>query len=527
VTVTDKLRWFQTTAIDYPNSRPHIGTAFEKVGADVQARYRRMEGYDVCFLMGNDENTVKVSKRAAELSQDPQAYCDDMARQFREVWDALEISYDVFIQTSHERHKSACRKFIQKVYDNGYIEKGKFEGWYCDGCEEFKTEKQHAENAGLCPNHKTPLTRRSEPCYFFKLSSFSDRLLAYYEANPDFIRPEIRKNEIVSLIKTEGLRDIPISRLNQTWGIRIPFDEEFTIYVWFDALLTYITGIGYGDDQGTYKKYWPGDVHFIGKDITRFHTALWPAMLWAAGEEAPKQVFAHGFVYVKNEDSGAIEKISKSLGNVIEPMEVISKFSAEAFRYYFLRECPFPADGEFGWSRFAEVYNSELANNLGNLLSRLITIPAKNYDRVLEGTAGKFPEPAVPGMDLNLLVGEVREHLEGCRYNLALQKIVQDFLTPTNQYLETHAPWKLVKTDKDAAKRVLFNAVQSLRIASILLKPFIPRSAEAIYKSFNFPTPWDQVKYADAAELKAQPDDLRVTAELIDGKVKPLFPRIG
>src|SRR5262245_19464447 len=486
-----------------------------------------MEGYDCFFLMGNDENTVKVSKRAAELKQETQAYCDDMARQFREVWDALDISYDTFIQTSSERHKQCCRKFIQKVYDNGHIEKGKYEGWYCEGCEEFKSDKDHKENNGLCPNHRTPLTRRSEPCYFFKLSAFQERLLKHYEANPDFIQPESRKNEIVSLIKTEGLRDIPISRLNQTWGIPIPFDPEFTIYVWFDALLTYITGIGYGDDEATFRKYWPCNTHFIGKDITRFHCALWPAMLWAAGEEAPKKVFAHGFVYIKDEDSGAVEKISKSLGNVIEPMEVISKFSAEAFRYYFLRECPFPSDGEFGWGRFADVYNSELANNLGNLFSREMTITWKNFNGVFEGTAGRTPEPVVSGLDLALFVGVVREHVEGCRYNLALQKIVQDFLTPTNQYLEANAPWKLVKADKEAARRVLFNAVQSLRIASILLKPFIPKSAEAIYTSFNFPRPWAEVKYADAAELRAQPDDLRVTAELVDGKVKPLFPRIG
>jgi methionyl-tRNA synthetase len=538
--VTDRPRWFQTTAIDYPNSRPHIGTAFEKVGADVQARYRRMEGYDVCFLMGNDENTTKVSKRAAELGQDPQTYCDDMARQFREVWDALEISYDVFIQTSHERHKAACRKFIQKVYDNGYIYKGKYEGWYCEGCEEFKSDKQYDENNGLCPNHRTPLTRRSEPCYFFKLSAFQDRLLAHYEAHPDFIQPETRKNEIVSLIKTEGLRDINISRQGEEWGIRIPFDPEFTIYVWFDALLTYITGIGYGDDEATFRKYWPCDTHFIGKDITRFHTALWPAMLWAAGEEAPRRVFAHGFVYLKMPDklgpgSGPPELIKigkttlKELGleYIAEPMEIIKRFSAEAFRYYFLRECPFPSDGEFSPERFVEVYNSELANNLGNLFSREMTITWKNFNGLFEGSAGRVPEPVVPGLDLALLVGEVREHVEACRYNLALQKIVQDFLTPTNQYLENNAPWKLVKSDKEAAKRVLFNAVQSLRIASILLKPFIPRSAETIYTSFNFPKPWAEVKYADAAELQAQPDDLRVTAELIDGKVKPLFPRIG
>src|SRR5262245_15541490 len=444
-----------------------------------------MEGYDVCFLMGNDENTVKVSKRADELGQDPQAYCDDMAHQFREVWDALEISYDVFIQTSHERHKAACRKFIQKVFDNGYIYKGKYEGWYCEGCEEFKSEQQYKENNGLCPNHRTPLVRRSEPCYFFKLSAFQDRLLAHYEANPDFIQPEIRKNEIVSLIKTEGLRDINISRAGEDWGIRIPFDPEFTIWVWFDALLTYITGIGYGDDEATFRKYWPCDTHFIGKDITRFHCAIWPAMLWAAGEQPPKHVFGHGFVYKKNETTGEVERFSKFLGNVIDPMEVITKFSAEAFRYFFLRECPYPSDGEFGWARFAEVYNSELANNLGNLLSREMTITYKNFGGVFDGTAGKTPEPVVPGLDLKIFVGEVREHVEACRYNLALQTIVQSFLTPTNQYLESNAPWKLVKTDKEAAKRVLFNAVQSLRIASILLKPFIPKAAEAIYTSFN------------------------------------------
>lgn len=523
---TNQRRWFQTTAIDYPNSRPHIGTAFEKLGADVQARYRRMEGYDVVFLMGNDENTAKVSKRAEELGQDTKAYCDDMARQFREVWDALNISYDVFIQTSSERHKVCCRKFIQKVYDNGHIYKGEYEGWYCDGCEEFKSDKDHKEYNGLCPNHRTPLVRRNEPCYFFALSKFQDRLLEYYKQNPEFIQPESRRNEILSLIKNEGLRDINISRQGEMWGIQIPFDPEFTIYVWFDALLTYITGIGYGDDENRYRQYWPCDTHYIGKDITRFHCTLWPAMLWAANEEPPRKVFAHGFVYIKNEESGTVDKISKSLGNVVEPMEIIQKFKVDAFRYYFLRECPFPGDGEFGWARFAEVYNSELANNLGNLLSRLVTIPTKNYDQVLDGTAGVRPQPVVPGLDLAEFVQTVRGYVESCRYNEAIRAIVQDFLTPTNQYLEANAPWKLVKTDKEAAKTVLFNALQSLRIASILLKPFIPESAEVIYRSFNFDQPWEEVGYADAAELRPLPHDLRITAELVDGKVKPLFPKI-
>ncbi|WP_439625224.1 methionine--tRNA ligase [Gemmata sp.] len=533
--------WFQTTAIDYPNSRPHIGTAFEKLGADVQARYRRMEGCDVFFLMGNDENTVKVSKRAAELGLDTQAYCDDMARQFQEVWKALDISYDTFVQTSSERHKQCCRKFIQKVYDNGYIYKGEYGGWYCDGCEEFKSEKVHTEHAGNCPVHKRPLIRRSEPCWFFKLSAFQERLLKHLKENPEFVQPESRRNEMIGFIEAEGLQDLNISRTGEEWGIRLPFDLDFTVYVWFDALLTYVTGIGYGDDEATFRKYWPADVHFIGKDITRFHTHIWPAMLWAAGEEAPKRVFSHGFVYLKlpegkleekGEATGLV-KIGKStlkelgLEYLAEPMEIIKKFSSESFRYYFLRECPFPSDGEFSPERFVEVYNSELANNLGNLFSREMTITWKNFEGVFAGTAGKVPETVVPGLNLAEFVATVRGHVEGCRYNQALQAIVQEFLTPTNQYLEANAPWKLVKTDKDAAKRVLFNAVQSLRVASILLKPFIPKSAEAIYTSFNFPKPWAEVTYADAAELLAQPDDLRVTAELVEGKVKPLFPRIG
>lgn len=516
-----RAKFFLTTAIDYPNSRPHIGTAFEKLGADVQARYRRMEGYEVCFLMGTDENTVKVSKRAAELGMDTQAYCDDMARQFREVWDALGITYDVFIQTSHERHRECCRKFIQKVYDNGHIYKGPYAGWYCEGCEEFKTDKQHAENGGQCPSHQRPLIRREEECYFFRLSSFSEQLLAHYEANPEFIQPESRRNEIISLVKNEGLRDINISRKGETWGIRIPFDEEFTIYVWFDALLTYITGIGYGDDRATFETWWPAEVQFIGKDITRFHCALWPAMLWAAGEQAPRQVFGHGFVTVDG------TKMGKTLGNVVQPLDIIAKSSQDAYRYFFMRECPFPSDGDYSSQRFEEVYNTELANNLGNLLSRCLTLITKNYEGTLTETAGRTPAPAVAALDLAPFVETVRGHVEGCRYSLALQTIVLELLTPTNQFLEANAPWKLVKTDKEAAKQVLWSAVQTLRIAAVLLKPFIPTAAETIYTSFNFPTAWAEVKYAEAAGWQAQPEDLRVTAPLVDGKVAPLFPRLG
>jgi methionyl-tRNA synthetase len=509
--MTDKPRWYQTAAIDYPNSRPHIGTAFEKLGADVQARYRRMEGYDVVFLMGNDENTLKVAERATSLGLEPQAYCDDMARQFREVWDALGIQYDVFIQTSHARHKECCRKFIQKVYDNGHIYKGEYRGWFCPGCEEFKSDKVHAENEGLCPNHRRPLVRRAEPCYYFRLSAFQDRLL---------IQPESRRNEMIGFIEAEGLQDLNISRQGESWGIPLPFDPEFTIYVWFDALLTYITGIGYGDDDAMFRRNWPADVHIIGKDITRFHTHIWPAMLWAANEEAPRRVFGHGFV---NNDG---TKMGKSMGNVVEPREIIARSSIDAYRYYFMRECPFPSDGDYSGQRYEEVYNSDLANTLGNLLSRSITIPAKSLQGVLTGTAGRSPGPVAEEFDLAKFVSLVRSKVESMEYHSALAAIMQQILYPANKYIGDREPWKVIKTDPSAAVVILHNVIETLRIASVLLKPFIPTSAETIYNSFRFNKPWADVTYADAAQYEIPSADINITAKLIDGKIAPLFPKL-
>jgi methionyl-tRNA synthetase len=517
-------KFFLTTAIDYPNSRPHIGTAFEKIGADIQARYRRQQGYDVFFLMGNDENTVKVSKKAAELGLPTQDYCNDMARQFREVWDALDISYNAFIQTSSPRHHACCRKFIQRVYDNGFIYKGDYTGWYCEGCEAFKTDTEVKEAGGVCPIHKTPVVRRSEPCYYFRQSAFQERLLQLFDERPELIQPESRRNEILEYVRG-GLKDVNITRLGESWGIRLPWDPDFTIYVWFDALLTYITGIGFGDDEQQFAKWWPCDIHFIGKDITRFHCALWPAMLMAAGVEPPRQVFGHGFVYIKNEETGAVEKISKSLGNVVEPMQIITRFSAEAFRYYFMRECPFPGDGEFSWSRFAEVYNSELANNLGNLFSRVATLVTRNFGGTLPQTAGQAAELLDP--DRPDTVRQIQQHVESCRYNQALQTLWQSILNPANQFADRKEPWKLVKTDSQAAARTLFTMIEPLRAGAILLKPFLPRAAESIYRSFNFHTPWEQVRYEDAMTPARQTDDLRIEPPLENGKIKPLFPRIA
>jgi len=485
-----------------------------------------MEGYDVHFLMGNDENTIKVARKAQELGRDPKEYCDDMARQFKDVWRALDISFDEFIQTSEPRHHEGCRKFIQKVYDNGHIYKENYEGLYCEGCEAFKTEKEINEAGGVCPHHKVAPVRRSEPCYYFALSKFRDQLLEFYERNPEFIQPESRRNEILALVQTE-LRDVNITRIGQDWGIRVPFDEQFTIYVWFDALLNYVTAIGYGQDEARFKKWWPADIHFIGKDITRFHCALWPAMCFAAGIDPPRKVFAHGFVYVKNEETGVVEKISKTLGNVVEPMDIVTQFSGEAFRYYFLRKCPFPADGEFSWEEFRRTYNADLANNLGNLYSRVVSLIVQNYGGVLQGTTGLDPGVIYTDVDTETTVQQVQQHIEACQYNQALERIWLQVLNPSNQYVDSKAPWHLVKSDADAAKRVLYDLVEQLRCVSILLKPFLPRTAEKIYRSFNFPQPWEEVRHEDVWVHPLQTNDLRVTAPLVGNRVQPLLPRIA
>lgn len=516
----DETKFFLTTAIDYPNSRPHIGTAFEKIGADAQARFRRMEGLAVHFLMGNDENTIKVSQRAEELGVEPKPYVDDMARQFQEVWKALEVSNDDFIQTSEERHHLGCRKFIQAVFDAGDIYKKAYTGLYCTGCEAFKTEKELTPE-GRCPNHpNTPLKQIEEENYFFRLSAFGDRLLAHYAQNPDFIQPESRRNEIVNLVES-GLQDVSITRKGFTWGIRVPFDEDQTIYVWFDALLNYITAIGYGTDEARFRSLWPADVHVIGKDITRFHCALWPAMLLSAGLDLPKKVFAHGFVYNK----GA--KVSKSAGTAIDPMDVFRRHGADAFRYYFLRECPFGGDGDFSEERFAALYNSDLANNLGNLYSRTLSMCVKYFEGVLLAPASVDATAWRAGLDLPALVEDLRGLVGSFQYNVALQKIWLEVLDAVNRYVQTTEPFKLIKTDPDACRAVLVNLADSLRVAAILIKPFLPGTAETFYRAFNFEEVqgWDSVSFRDAAR-PVLPDSLRVTAPLSNGKPTPLFPKI-
>lgn len=517
----DRPTFYITTAIDYPNSRPHIGTAFEKIGADAQARFRRMMGFDVHFLMGNDENTIKVDQRAGELGLDPKAYVDDMARQFREVWSALGVSNDDFIQTSEPRHHAGCRKFIQAVHDAGYIFKKSYVGLYCNGCEAFKTEKE-LEN-GRCPNHQgQELKRIEEENYFFRLSAFGDRLLALYRDNPDFIQPESRRNEVFNLVES-GLQDVSITRKGFTWGIPVPFDPDQTIYVWFDALLNYITALGYGsDDESAFAKYWPADVHVIGKDITRFHCALWPAMLMAAGLPLPKSVYAHGFVYNKG------LKISKSAGTAIDPMTVYETYGTDPFRYYFLKECVFGGDGNFSEERFVELYNSDLANNLGNLYSRTLSMCVKYFGGDLEDSAAIEPTDWRGDLDLSVLADELERLVGSFEYSQALGMIWSRVLDTANRYIQTTEPFKLAKTDPDACRKVLVNMADAIRVVAVLIKPFLPATAETFYRAFNFEeiAPWETVDYRSIVQAPASRPDWKVTASLTDGKPVPLFPKI-
>ncbi|GIW86745.1 MAG: methionine--tRNA ligase [Isosphaeraceae bacterium] len=515
--MSEPPRFYITTAIDYPNSRPHIGTAFEKIGADVQARFRRMEGYRVHFQMGNDENTVKVSDRAAELGLDPKRYVDEMAGQFREVWDALSVGYDDFIQTSEPRHQVGCQQFIQAVYDAGDIYKKAYTAPYCEGCEEFKTERDLVE--GRCPNHpQRTLKVLEEENYFFRLSAYAERLLAHYEAHPEFIQPESRRNEIVSLVRS-GLQDVSITRKGMAWGIRVPFDEEQTIYVWFDALLNYITAVGYGSDPERFGRWWPADVHVIGKDITRFHCALWPAMLMSAGLPLPRQVFGHGFVYNK---SG--QKESKSSG-ATDPMSLVRIHGADAFRYYFMRECPFGGDGNFSEERFAELYNADLANNLGNLYSRTVAMCAKYF----AGDLGESDPETRAGWrgsgDFGDWVDQVRELVGSFQYNVALQRIWLEVIDAANRFIAETVPFQRIKTDPESTRQVLANLAEALRVVAILIKPFLPTTAERFYRAFEWEEPWEAVAYRDAARV-SRTRSVRLAADLRDGKPAPLFPKI-
>jgi methionyl-tRNA synthetase len=472
-----KQPFYITTAISYVNAPPHIGHAYEVIGADVMARFKRLDGFDVYFLTGTDEHGQKVQKMAQSKDKTPQAFCDEIASTFQDMADYLNISNDQFIRTTQEFHKQTCRAVWEKLTAAGDIYLNKYAGWYSVRDEAYYGEDElttREDGKKICTATGTEVEWIEEESYFFKLSAYEQKLLDLYESQPDFIQPSFRRNEVTSFVK-QGLKDLSISRTSFDWGIKVPGDEKHVMYVWVDALINYISALGYPDDKdGLMKKYWPCDVHLIGKDIVRFHAIYWPAILMSLGMPLPKRVFGHGFLLTGG------NKMSKSLGNVISPRALVDKFGADASRYALMREVTFGQDGDISWPLMTARINAELANNIGNLVQRTLSQINKNCD-------GKVPQPGIlEDVDHALLnhAGQemlinVRGEFEKLQFSRALEEIVR-IANAANAYIDEQAPWTLKKTDPARMQTVLYVLAEAIRNLGLILQPFVPVAANRI-----------------------------------------------
>jgi methionyl-tRNA synthetase len=510
-----KDRFYLTTAIDYANNVPHLGTAYEKVCADIIARHMRLKGLDTFFSMGNDEHSQNVLKGAAAKGLSAEEFTGAMAELFEKTWKGIDISYDRFVRTTEEQHEKAVKEVFRRIDRKGDIYKSKYAGWYCVSCEGFLKQEDLVE--GKCPHHLKEPEWIEEENLFFRLSGYADAVLEHIEANPDFIQPQSRRNEIVSFIKG-GVSDVSISRAGDAWGITVPTQPDHVFYVWFDALINYLTSLGFPGDQEMFSRYWPADLHIIGKDITRFHCVLWPAMLMSAGLDLPRAIHGHGFVNFRG------ERMSKTLGNIVEPLDVAKRYGPDALRYYLAREVVFGKDGDFSWEQFIQRYNSELANDLGNLLSRSCGMLKQYF-------GGRIPVARGGGEgrdgDMRKVCEETRDAYFGFmdRYEIH-NGIAEVFkvVRAANRYIEDEAPWVLMKKDggKAGAARVLFTVVEVLRQTAVLLFPFMPSKAQGIWGALGIDREISGSTYDEA--LAWQHSWEGVSREL--GDLQPLFPRI-
>lgn len=504
-----KSRYYITTAIDYANSTPHVGTAFEKVGADALARWKRLSGVETFFLMGNDEHSANVEKKARAEGLQPRAYCDRMEEKFKAVWSKLELSYDRFIRTSWPKHEDGVREIYRRIVQAGDAYLGTYRGLYCVGCEEYKKEADLVD--GVCPNHKTPPQKLEEQNYFFRLSQYRDRVRRHIEANPSFIEPSVRRNEVLAWLDRD-LDDISITRQGLSWGVPIPDDPQHVIYIWFDALINYVTGAGFPHDPATFESTWPADLHVIGKDITRFHAIVWPAMLMSAGLPLPTSIFAHGFVYVSG------QKISKSLGTSIDPVDLATRFGADPLRYFLLREINFHDDGDFSLKKFADRYNADLANDLGNLVQRTTSMVQRYQGGVIE-SKGTAPAPTSSLKERVLgSAAAMAPQVETLQFHNALATLWEG-VRRANLYVEETAPWALAKSgQKEALAGALYHSLESIRVIAIMLQPFMPGTSAAIFARLGLAA---SAPLSQARTWDVLPAGGRISAG------DPLFPRLA
>lgn len=500
-------KFYITTAIDYTNAPPHIGHAYEKIAADAIARYRRLRGDDVFFLTGVDEHGVKIEKVAAAEGVTPAEFVSKITPQFISTWEKLGVQYDRFIRTTDDFHEKAVQGAFKRLVEQGDVEKASYEGLYCAGCEEFKAERDLQD--GKCPQHGVAPQPFSEENYVFRLSKYKERLRAHIDAHPAFIAPESRKNEILNLLET--FPDVSVSRQKVKWGVPVPGDENQVIYVWIDALLNYVTGIGWGWDQATFDRYWPAEVHLVGKDITKFHCIIWPALLMALEIPLPRQVYGHGWVNVGD------QKMSKSLGNVVEPNAIADQYGADALRYYLLREITFGKDGSYTFDAFKKLVNADLANNYGNALNRTLGMLDKNFEGVVPQDV---PELTA---ELKARAAETAEAVEKHMADLAIQESLEaiwGLIDAVNKYIDTQAPWALAKAgETEKLGGVLYGVLEALRCVTILTSPFIPTLSGKM---------WEQLGL-DAALADQRWDALAwggLKAGSKTRKTGPVYPRI-